>query len=779
MARAGLSALLLAFAVAALLRLNGFCLLEPDSPSYLIGAKSIASLHGYRDLDRPGEPLHTFRPPGLPLLLVPLSWLAPYSVVGGKLVVLAFALASIAMVARLAARGGSAAGALGAAALFAASPYALLHATEVASEFPYLACSLAAILLLTRPGGAPARREVALAAAILAFLPFLRTIGVALVLAALAVCLVDRRRRGWWPAPAVALAATALWMLRNRAAGGPTYFGAIAADLSRTGAAGFAAKAAAALGFYASRFLDVLLPGVWPGRPLYERMTVGGTPDLGGLHGGGWIVAAAILALAGWGAWSRRREEGTLAVAYAAAFALVLAIYPPRHERLTWPLVPLAWALVPSGLDAARRALAARAPLGSVLRVLAVAVPLAILGIEGAASLAMVRDNRASATGGDRFYDDRNPPLYFVDWRRAGEWLGANAPTGARVLTRHTDVYFTSGRTQDSARFEELPPSVWRGRIGRLHARYLVVPTALYGKFFPFELLGSDPAYSYSIRWQGRGAAVVEVSPNRTGRVSPPAAIPAGVLDACEAAFAREPRRVDLATRCAELLAMSGRRDEAIARLTALVAKGGADVRIQVALAQGLLDAGRADEAAVAFRAASALPEAELLEQTIARGVAASIERGRASALDPLVRARAAAVRAGDRMDALRWDQAIADVQEALGLQPGDAPVLATAADLALRLDDLGRAIDLYRRAGAAGDPHGAAKAAALADAAAVETRADAAGADELARAASFWAQEGAPGRSLAILERAAHRFPSDPSIAAGLARLRAFYGLD
>ena len=763
MARGGLVALLLAFAIAAALRLNGFCLLEPDSPSYLIGAKSIASFQGYRDLDRPNAPPHTFRPPGLPLLLVPLAWVAPYSVVGAKLLVIAFALASIVLLVRLAARGASATGALAAALLFTASPYALLHATEVASEFPYLACSLAAILLLTRPGGAPSRREVAIAGALLALLPFLRTIGLALIVASLGVCLVDRSRRGWWPAPVAALGAFALWSIRNRSVGGPTYFGAIAADVDRSGVSGVIGKAFAGAGFYASRFLDVLLPGLWPGRPLYERMTIGGTPDLGGLHGAAWLVAIAIIALASWGAWSRRREEGALLAAYAAGFIVVLAIYPPKQERLTWPLVPIAWALVPAGLARLRAKIATP---------VAILLALAILVVEGGASAAMIRDNRA-------YTDDRTPPLYFVDWRAAGDWLHANAKPGDRVLTRHTDVYFGSGLTQDTARFEELPPSVWRGRIGRLHARWLAVPTVLYGKFFPFELLASDPVYSYTLRWQGGGAAVVEVAPNLTGRVAPPSSIPAGVLAACEAASAREPQRVDLTTRCAELLAASGRRDEAIARLSKIVEGGGADVRIVVGLAQMLLDAGRAGDAEAAFRRASTLPEAELLDQTIDRGLAAASARGAASGLEPLVRARAAAARVRDAMDTLRWDRALAGAQEAIGLAPEDPGVLVTAADLAVRLDDLGRAVDYYRRAGHFGDARAGVKGEALAQVAAIEASQDTASPEALANVAAFWAQDGAPGRALAILERATKRYPSEPALAAAAVKLRSFYGLD
>jgi len=749
-------ALFAAFALLAAARLNGFSLLEPDSPEYLFGAKSLASFHGYREIDRPGEPLHTFRPPGLPLLLVPLSWLVPFSVVGAKLVVLASAIAALFLTMRLAARDGPNGAALAVGMLVATSPYALLHATEVVSEFPYLAVSVAAILTMTAGTRRPSRREIVIASVLLAFLPFLRTIGLALVAAALIACLLDEAKRPFWPAPVVALATTAVWMMRNASAGGPTYFGAIAADFNRLGAAAFAAKSARAAGFYLARFVDVLLPGARPGRPLYERMTIGGTPDLGGLYGLGVAAAVIVVAFAARGAWARRTREGTLIALYAAAFLFVLAIYPPRHERLTWPLIPIVWALVPAGLAAVPRP----------ARLAALAAACGLVAWQGSASLAMARDNLAWARGGDGFYATRIPPIYFADWRAAGAWIAANAPDDAVVLTRHSDAGFTSHRLQESVRFEELAPQAWRSRIAKAHARFLVVPTTLFGKFFPFELLHADPAYAYAVRWTGKDAAVVEVLPNRTGTVTAPAASGAD-RDACDKALAAEPGRVELATRCAELLAAGGQRDEAIARLSALAARAGADVRIQVALGQQLLEAGRAEPAAATFRSAGELPEAELLESTIARGLAAAEARPA-----PLARARA-------DMDALRWDDARNELDRASMQAPGSPAGLELAGELASRLGRFDEAILLYRRAGDAGSGRAAARGAALSHALAVEGSLTTATSREIVQAAAFWAGDGAPGRALDLLERASARFGGDPEIASHVADLRRFYGLD
>jgi tetratricopeptide (TPR) repeat protein len=764
----GTAALLGAFALLAAFRLNGFCLLEPDSPEYLFGARSLASLDGYREIDRPGEPIHTLRPPGLPLLLVPLSWIVPYSVVGAKLIVLAFALAAIFLTLRLAARDSPAWGAVAAGLAVATSPYSLLHATEIVTEFPYIACSFTALLVMTRSAERPSRRDVAVAAVCLAALPFIRTIGLALVLSVVVWIALDRTRRSFWPAPAAALAASGVWMVRNAIVGGPSYFGAIAAELGRLGPWAFAAKSAGAVGFYGARFLDVLLPGVRPGRPLYERMAVGGTPDLGGLYGLGVALGLAFVAAAALGVWSRRRTDGTLIALYVPAFLLVLAIYPPRHERLTWPLVPLAWAFIPAGLS----------KLARPLRAAALTLVAALVLWQGAASLAMAKDNLAWARGGDLFYTERVPPIYFADWRAAGTWLREHAPPHVRVLTRHSDVGFTSGLVQERVRFEELPPQAWRARLAKLHARFLVVPASVFGKFFPFDLLASDPAYAYALRWKQRDVAVVEVLPNRSGRVTAAATDASITTAACDRAAA-EPRRVDLSTRCAELLAATGRRDAAITRLRALADRGDADVRETIALGQLLLSAGRADDAATAFRKASDLPEAELLEQVIERGRVSAERRIAAKGLAAREQAQAAIERGRAFMDALRWKEAGAEIDDALTLAPDDPDALHAAGDLATRLGAYDRASRLLGAAGARGDKRAAAQGAALADALTVEASLATATPAAIVRAAAFWAGDGSPGRALDILERADATLPGEREIEAPLGELRHFYGLD
>src|SRR5205085_5084384 len=48
-----------------------------DDAFYVILAKSLATGHGYRNLNLPGAPFATHYPPGYPLLLAVLWWLGP------------------------------------------------------------------------------------------------------------------------------------------------------------------------------------------------------------------------------------------------------------------------------------------------------------------------------------------------------------------------------------------------------------------------------------------------------------------------------------------------------------------------------------------------------------------------------------------------------------------------------------------------------------------------------------------------------------------------------
>ncbi|HEX5043983.1 MAG TPA: hypothetical protein VFV75_13815, partial [Candidatus Polarisedimenticolaceae bacterium] len=681
-----LLAVLVLFGALAAARLNPFCLFEPDSPQYLFGSRSLAEGRGYLELDHVGEPPHTFRPPGLPLLLVPLSWVRPFDVIAAKGVLLACALLFLALVWWLGRRVAGPGGAAAALVLVAASPYTLLHATEVVSEIPFLAGSLGLILLVARPRrGPPPWREVGAATALLAFLPLLRMVGLALAgaLALWAVLRVERRR--WLAAAAASFATFLLWAWRCHAAGGPSYLGAIQNKLEHGGLA-----AGEQLRFYLGRFSQVLLPGLSPGQPVYERLLLDGGPTL---HLGAVEILLALLCagLALHGAWRRKEEGGALVLLYVALTFVILAVYPPRHERLVWPLIPLVWIFLPAGL-----------PRRRWLEIAGIGMVAALAAWQLLASVEISRTNLLWRAEGERFYA-RVPPMYFADFEGAGRWIAAHAPPSARVLTRHSEVAFASGRYQEAIRFEETSPTQWRRTLARLHARYLVVPTTQFGRLFPEEARTGNPVYTLVPVHAAGDVEVLEVRPNRTGTVAVPAE-PAA-LAACRAAAGRFPERADLRVRLAEMLGDTGAIEEA---LTILRSSREPSAREELARGELLLRAKRWEEAGAAFTAASSLPEADLLDRRIRRGLARASEGGGESLQGLVEQARFS-------LEVLRPGEALEAAERARALAPDHPLVLFLHGEVLQRLGRFDEAEQAFAGAQQGGHPEAARKLRLLA----------------------------------------------------------------
>ncbi len=768
--------LLAAFAALGIARLGPACLIEPDTPDYLFTARSLATFRGYVEIDHPAEPLHAFRPPGLPLLLAPLARVKPFDVTTAKALVLALAVATLWLAYRCGRRIAGPAGALAALALLASSPYTLLHATEVITEIPYLAVMLGVVALSMR--GEPDRRALIGLGALLAFLPFLRTIGVALIAAVGLWGLLARKRRAYAVAAGAALLPTLLWSWRNAAAGGPTYLGSIRSDLAASGVTGTIRKAAASAWDYLDRLSDVLLPGLSPGEPLYERFLLGQAPDLAVP---GWMTLALTVVVAGLalrGMWERRDREGLAVALYGFAYLAALALYPPKHERLAWPLVPLLWIYAPLGVRVGAVALRRASPAAAGFATgVAVFAALALSGWQLASSVATVVPNVQRIREGDAFYR-RVPPMYYADWQAAGRYLAEHAPPHARVLTRHSDVGFTARRWQDSLRLEELSPREWRSRIAELSARYLVVPTSDLGRLFFWPALEGDPVYRYTPVFEGGDVVVYEIAPNRSGTVEPARPDRTEEIETCRAALELHPGRVDLVRRLADLLHESNQDDEALDVLQAALDRVPGEVRLYKTRAELLLDLDRPEDALTALDRARELPEAELLSSSLARLVDRA-RRDIAGRERPLPERVAEHVRSARwKMEILDWNGALEAADAAHRLAPADPRLAYVLGEAFQRLGRWDEARTLFERAGAGGVREAAPKLELL-------RRMHEVGGDPppseprpYLELAELYTRDGTPGRALALLESVADRFPGSLELKLRLAVLELFYGL-
>lgn len=121
-----------------------------DTPNYILLAKSIATGHGYSDINSPGFPPHTQYPPGLPLILAPVLYLFGYNLVWMHLVIIAFALFSMPLIRRVFGSADLPYLGIFIALLTLTSFHFVEFSREILSEVPYLFFSLLGLLFFEK-----------------------------------------------------------------------------------------------------------------------------------------------------------------------------------------------------------------------------------------------------------------------------------------------------------------------------------------------------------------------------------------------------------------------------------------------------------------------------------------------------------------------------------------------------------------------------------------------------------------------------------------------------
>lgn len=665
------------FAWSGALRLNDCDLFNPDSPRYLIYAQGMLNQGEYRAIDLPGQPIYSWRPPGLSLLLTPALMFRPYDVIAAKVMVLLAGCCLLLVVHALALlHGGPWSGPL-AVALTGSSPVMLVLSTEVLSEVPYTLAALALLYWLGRVAERPEIPNTLRFAAIfvtLIWLPAIRTVGVSLIVAVGLWSLASR-----WRVPYLLSAALAggsiYWRIQHgRAAGGDNYAASLFDSLRERGLAAIVAEVWQTMQFYTAALPGLLFPGLTNDRPFYAMLSLDTLPSADGLSRM-LTIASATLVLAGlYGVWMQRHRTGSLVLLYLPLYLGCLAVWPWRHERFLWPLIPLLWTFVPAGMTSVIKAFQPKTQ-----RLL---VPLLVLAACGLCHRQVLSDISLTATN-QRAVADRNafhlreaPSFYFSDWRQAGTWLREQTPPHARLLTWHAATGGTAHRFQRRVAFEALSPEKLRQQIASFSARYLVVLDTQWGDGFGWQQLSGDPACLLKIVYRERNVAILEVEPNRSGDVSRSAYDEwlNEQLARLDEFLNQHPSRHDVMVRRASLLRELGRNDEAIANLRSLIDKGHMTMRVCADLGWTLFDEQQYAEAAKYLDLARSLPNAETVAAVLADGAEKARARQRETSEE---RSSKSVDRALNRIQvhaaSLRWANAEREADQLLALAPDHA----------------------------------------------------------------------------------------------------------
>lgn len=473
-----------------------------DDGMYLVLAKSLATGEGYRYLNIPGAPSATHYPPLYPAVLA-LLWKLnpafPQNVTMFKFANALFlggAAALFYAFARERLQLGAAASALSVAAFTACAPVVLL--TVVLLSEPMFLCGLAATLIVCDRAAASGRaRDAALAGGAGALLAMVRTLGIAVVPATVAVLAWRRQWRAAAACAGVAVALSIPWQL---------WVGAHAAEVPAI----FLGKYGSYLGWLADA---VRADGVgFLGRVARENLMR--------LVAQGWattatesmplaVRVAASLGLAGFfgvGLWTMWRRSPVAAL-FLVGYLVIVVLWPFDPARFTWgvwPLVGLVYGL--AGATVWRSAHRVARPFA--------------LGAFAALTVGYAGYNYLGATRGwwttvQQSIADRARPL--------AEWVVANTDSGAVVAT-DDDVLihlYTGRRAIPNGAFtpqEYLVPQTsdfavrtLRTILATYEVDYVLASTA-YGAYAARGLVQARPAELAIVRPLPTGAVFAPVA---------------------------------------------------------------------------------------------------------------------------------------------------------------------------------------------------------------------------------------------------------------------------
>jgi hypothetical protein len=493
-----------------------------DDGIYVGTAIAVAQGDGFRIPHLPAAPLQAKYPPLFPLLLAPVALatggpgaegLSPGALAAFRLPVVVAMAVAVALLPGLFRRLGLGAGAAAwATAATGLSPLVFQHAAHVMSEGPFLCLSVAALRLLPGPSDRVGAGRWLGAAACVAAALLCRSVGLALLPAALVAAWPHRRDwRAWLPV-ATGVAALLGWTL-------------VAGSWR-------AAEAARGLGPFYDYYLGY---GAWI-RPEAAALVTVASHNAADVVAGfgemlcgvrvlgvpGWRMLALPLGLlvgAGWRWWPR---DAAPAAAYLAASCLLVVAWPFPVDRFLVPLTPFAlFGAWQAGRRAAERwHWSPRVLAGGGAAVLAACTVADLV--------------RFPTPGRWPILDGAIPARDYAD---AAAWLRAHAAPDDVVVTDHDPwCWLATGRRAVPPgaldplwlyREPEPARADWARRWAPEFERFDAEARRLGGRWL---LAGPDWDPHFGVIWESGVRAGAGASPPRFARVYPPDGAPASRL---------------------------------------------------------------------------------------------------------------------------------------------------------------------------------------------------------------------------------------------------------
>ena len=626
--------LLLLFSGLAIARWNRQYFFSPDSARYVIMARSLVNGDGYREIDTPGAPLYAHRPPGMSVLLMPAAWIAPYDAIAAKATVLLTTLLLLALLYYYIVCLSQSEepedltdkqlnfGALLITFLFAVNPFTLFYSTLIMSEIPFTACTLGILYLIAARPEQPRKRDLFLIAALLVFLPFLRTIGIAMVLAVACWAVVRKSRWPWLVGVACSVVASGLWMLRNAALGKSGYASIAVNEIRSQGVIGTAFRMWERMSAHFENFGQQLFPNMPGMRPIYSGMVLDEIITLPGPTWLYYLMTAGVIALACYGMLYRRNRGGTVALGYLVFSVGILSLWPWMQERFMLPLVPVVLAFVPSGWAALKRHIQVARPVtGKIFAGGSAFVLFLFVGCLCWTDTQLVHANLKMVWQPDQLYNEELPSNGFSNWTKAGAWLKQNSEPSDRIITRQAAIATTAHRFEMLAFFELVSPDKLHESIQKFSAHYLTSYDKQVVSAFPWYLLDQDLVYRFNPVYDEQGVLILKVEPNRSGTIRQKYWQAGESLEIARKAYEQFPHRSSFQTALAQEMFKNEDYEELIGFIKQLQGQQVKDVKLTSLLGWCYFKTEQYPKAIQEFQSALGMPGQKMMRGDLIRGI--------------------------------------------------------------------------------------------------------------------------------------------------------------
>ena len=206
----------LGFLLIGVFSLNDTTLYTPDSPRYMIWAKSLSAFEGYKDISNPDPSRYVIHAPLYPLLLAPLAWFFSNILLPAKMLTILSGVALIVLFYIWTARRTSRFAGLLGAFFLAINPLTILFSNHVLSDIPFTLFVVLFFMLAEKMTDRPDEEKwVWYFVVVLTMGIFLREVGLTLLLGAVAYLTVTRQFRRLLLVFTIPMLFYMIWHFRN------------------------------------------------------------------------------------------------------------------------------------------------------------------------------------------------------------------------------------------------------------------------------------------------------------------------------------------------------------------------------------------------------------------------------------------------------------------------------------------------------------------------------------------------------------------------------------